>query len=159
MNVLGLLIAILFFAAGVAGTVLPALPGVPLIFLGMVIYGLFTGFYNLSLWFFILQAAAVALVFFIDFAANAWGVHRYGGSQAAIWGSIAGLVLGILLLGPLGIILGPFLGAVAGELIDKKPLDRAVRVGFGTLLGLAGGTVLKLVVEAGMIIWFFMLVW
>lgn len=159
MSILGMIIAILFFAAGVAGTVLPALPGAPLIFLGMVIYGLFTGFYNLALWFFILQAAAVALVFFIDFAANAWGVHRYGGSRAAMWGGIAGLVLGILLLGPLGIILGPFLGAVAGELIDKKPLDRAVRVGFGTLLGLAGGTVLKLVVEAGMIIWFFTAVW
>ena len=63
MNVLGMVLAILFFAAGVAGTVLPALPGAPLIFLGIIIYGLFTSFFNLSLWFFIFQAAAVALIF------------------------------------------------------------------------------------------------
>ncbi len=159
MSVLGLIVACLFFAAGVAGTLLPALPGAPLILLGMIIYGLFTGFYNMSLWFFIFQGVAVGLIFLVDYAANAWGVRRYGGSKSAIWGSMAGLLLGVLLLGPLGIIIGPFLGAVAGELISQKPLDRAVKTGLGTLLGLAGGTVLKLVVEAGMIIWFFTVIW
>lgn len=159
MDILGLILACLFFAAGVAGTLLPALPGAPLILLGMIIYGLFAGFYNMSLWFFIFQGVAVGLIFLVDYAANVWGVRRYGGSRSAVWGSMAGLLLGLLLLGPLGIILGPFLGAVAGELISKKPLDRAVRTGLGTLLGLAGGTVLKLVIEAGMIIWFFSVIW
>lgn len=159
MYVLGYVAAVLFFAAGLAGTILPALPGAPLIWLGMLVFGLITGFAQLSVWFFIGQALAVGLVYFIDYAATAWGVRRYGGSRNAIWGSMAGLVLGILLLGPLGIIFGPFLGALAGELAAQKPLDQAVKSGMGTILGIAGGMVLKIVVEAGMIIWFFSATW
>lgn len=159
MTVLGLIIASLFFIAGVAGTILPGLPGAPLILLGMIIYGLFTGFYDLPVWFYIFQGVAVGLIFLIDYAANVWGVRRYGGSRAAVWGSLAGVLAGVLLLGPLGIILGPFIGAVAGEMTARKPFPQAVRVGIGTLLGLAGGTALKLIVEAGMIIWFFVIIW
>lgn len=155
MEVLGLIIAVLFFVAGLAGTFLPVLPGAPLIWLGMLIYGLMAGFENLSPGFFIAQALAVALVFFIDYAANAWGVRRHGGSSAAIMGSLIGLILGVILLGPLGIIFGPFVGAVAGDLVAQKPLASAVKSGVGTITGMIGGLAFKLVVEAGMIIWFF----
>jgi len=154
MTVLGLIIAFLFFAAGLAGTILPGIPGAPLIWLGMLIYGIFTGFSNLTVGFFIGQALAVGLVFFIDYAANVWGVRRYGGSRAAVLGSVAGIVLGIFILGPLGIIFGPFLGAVAGEIIAQKPLSAALRSGVGTIIGMVGGMAFKLVVLAGMIIWF-----
>lgn len=155
MAVLGMIIAVLFFAAGLAGTFLPVLPGAPLIWLGMLLYGLITGFEKLTAAFFVGQAMAVALVFFIDYAANVWGVKKYGGSSAATWGSLAGLVLGIVLLGPLGIVFGPFVGAVAGDLVAQKPLFSAVRSGVGTIIGMIGGLAFKLVVEAGMIIWFF----
>ncbi|HBV97603.1 MAG: hypothetical protein JL50_03850 [Peptococcaceae bacterium BICA1-7] len=158
MTVLGFILAVLFFAAGLAGTILPALPGAPLIWLGMLAFGLTAGFEGLGLWFFIGQGLAVGLIFFIDYAAAAWGARRYGGSRAAVWGSLAGLVLGVLFLGPLGIVFGPFVGAVAGEVIVQKPLAQAVQSGMGTMLGMAGGLVLKLLVEAGMIIWFFMAV-
>ncbi|MCL6610951.1 MAG: DUF456 domain-containing protein [Peptococcaceae bacterium] len=156
MEVIGVIVAVLFFAAGLAGTFLPALPGAPLIWLGMLVYGLIAGFEKLSAGFFIGQALAVVLVFFIDYAANVWGVRRYGGSRAAVLGSLAGLVLGILFLGPAGIVFGPFVGAVAGELIAQKPLSSAVRSGTGSIIGMIGGLALKLVVEAGMIIWFFL---
>jgi uncharacterized protein YqgC (DUF456 family) len=155
MSVLGVILAVLFFAAGMAGTILPALPGAPLIWLGMLVYGLVTGFEKLTVWFFVGQALAVGLVYFIDYAANVWGVKRYGGSMRAVWGSLAGMVLGILLLGPLGIVFGPFVGAVAGELSAQKPLASAVRTGVGTIIGMIGGMAFKLVIEAGMIIWFF----
>ncbi|MHB8156054.1 MAG: DUF456 domain-containing protein [Desulfocucumaceae bacterium] len=159
MNILGFLVAILFFAAGLVGTLLPALPGAPLIWLGMLLYGLFAGFTDLSAGFFIGQGLAVALIFFIDYSATAWGVKKYGGSSAAVWGSIIGLVLGIIFLGPLGFIFGPFIGAVAGELVAQKPLARAVRAGVGTILGMIGGMAFKLAIEAGMIIWFFTAIW
>ena len=71
-------------------------------------------------------------------------------------GSILGGLLGVLLLGPFGLIFGPFIGAVAGELYHRSSFDKAFQVGFGTLIGFLGGTVLKLMVEAVMIIWFFM---
>lgn len=155
MTALGIIIACLFFAAGIAGTLLPALPGAPIIWAGMLVYGLVTKFNDLSTIFFIGQALAVAIIFVIDYAAGAWGVRRYGGSRYAVIGSLAGILLGIVLMGPAGLIFGPFVGAVGGELINKKPFDQAIRSGVGTLLGLAGGMVLKVGVEICMIIWFF----
>lgn len=159
MYVIGLLMAILFFAGGLIGTILPGLPGAPMVWLGMLIYGLFVGFKGLTWGFFLGQGLAVALVFFLDYAANVWGVRRYGGSKYAVWGSLIGVMLGVILMGPVGIVFGPFIGAVAGELYAKQSFEKAVRVGLGTLLGLLGSTVLKLLVLAGMIIWFFATIW
>ncbi|TEB07064.1 hypothetical protein Psch_00605 [Pelotomaculum schinkii] len=158
MSVAGMILAVVFFTIGVLGTILPALPGAPLIWLGMLIYGFFVKFQNLPLVFFIGQGLAVLLIFFIDYLASIWGVRRYGGSREAVWGSILGGILGILVLGPFGLIFGPFIGAVAGELYRRSPLDKALEVGFGTLIGFLGGAVLKLAIEAVMIIWFFMAV-
>jgi len=155
MSVVGMVIAVIFFTAGIIGTFLPVLPGAPLIWLGMLIYGIFVKFNNLSWLFYAGQGLAVALVFLIDYLAGVWGVKRYGGSKAAVWGSVLGGLLGIILLGPFGLIFGPFAGAVAGEFYRKSDLNKAFQVGIGTLIGFLGGTVLKLAVEALMIIWFF----
>ena len=159
MGFLGLIIAFIFFVAGLAGTVLPVLPGAPLILLGMVIYGLFAGFVKFTWGFFIWQAIAVVLTFFIDYLASIWGIRRSRGSKAALWGSIIGLTGGIMVLGPAGIILGPFLGAFLGEFLVKQSFDRALQTGIGSLVGLLGGTVLKLIIELTMIIWFFMVIY
>lgn len=155
MSVVGIVIAVLFFAVGMIGTVLPALPGAPLIWLGMLVYGFMVKFNNLPWTFFIGQGLAVALIFLIDYLAGIWGTRRYGGSRAAVWGSILGGVLGVFLLGPFGLIFGPFIGAMAGELYQKSPLEKAFHVGVGTLIGFLGGTVLKLGIEVLMIVWFF----
>lgn len=158
MSVLGMIIAVIFFVAGVLGTLLPALPGAPLIWLGMLFYGLLVKFDNLTWTFFLGQGLAVVLIVFIDYIAGLWGVNRYGGSRESVWGCFLGGLLGIILLGPFGLIFGPFIGAVAGELYNKRPLEKAFRVGMGTLIGFAGGMVLKLAIEAIMIVWFFMAV-
>lgn len=156
MATLALLVALLFFVAGLAGILLPVLPGVILIWVGMLVYGLMTGFETLSLIFFIGQAAAVALTAFVDYAASVWGVRRFGGSRIAVWGSIVGIVLGIVLLGPLGIIFGPFIGAFAAELLARGSAHQALRVGVGTLIGFLGSTITKLLIAGAMILWFFM---
>lgn len=158
MSIAGLVLAIVLFTVGIIGTILPALPGAPLVWLGMLIYGLFVKFNNLSWWFFIGQGLAVGLIFLIDYLAGVWGVNRYGGSKAAIWGSVLGGLLGVIFLGPLGLIFGPFIGAVAGELYQRSTLDKAFQVGMGTIIGYIGGTVLKLSIEVLMIIWFFTVV-
>ena len=155
MSIAGMIAAVIFFTVGVIGTVLPALPGAPLIWLGMLIYGFFVKFNNLPWTFFLGQGLAVALIFLIDYLAGIWGVKRYGGSKAAVWGSVLGGLLGVLLMGPFGLIFGPFIGAVAGELYQKSSFDKAFQVGVGTLIGFLGGTVLKLAVEILMIVWFF----
>lgn len=158
MNWLGITLAMVIMFIGLAGTILPLLPGAPLIMLGMVVYGLFNGFEMFSMGFWIGQATLLVLVFIVDYAAGAVGVQQYGGSKAAVWGSIVGSLLGLFILGPLGIILGPFLGAVVGELMTQRPLDQAVKVGIGTLLGFAGGTVVKMIIEIGMIVWFLLII-
>ena len=91
------------------------------------------------------------LTFLIDYIASAYGTKKYGGSRAAVLGSILGLFLGPLLLGPPGLIFGPFLGAFLMELLKGKAMEQSLQAAFGTLLGLLGGTILKLVIEAVMI--------
>ncbi len=151
MSAAGMLIAVICFLVGVVGTFLPAVPGAPLIWLGMLFYGFTMDFQGLTLSFYLLQGAAVLLTFLIDYIAGAYGTKKYGGSRAAVLGSILGLFLGPLLLGPLGVILGPFLGAFLMEFIKGKPMEQSFQAAFGTLLGLLGGTILKLVIEAVMI--------
>lgn len=155
MAVLALILAILFFIAGLAGSVLPVLPGAILIWLGMLVYGILTKFTTLSVIFLVGQALAVAIVYSVDYFAGILGVKKFGGSQAAVYGSIAGTIIGIIFLGPAGLIFGPFIGAIAGELLNHKPFDKALRSGWGTLIGLLGGTIAKLIIEILMIIWFF----
>lgn len=117
----------MFFTVGVLGTVLPALPGATLIWLGMLVYGFFVKFQNLPWTFYAGQGLAVLLIFLVDYLAGIWGVRRYGGSREAVWGSVLGGLLGVLLLGPFGLIFGPFIGAVAGELYRRSPLIRPLK--------------------------------
>lgn len=155
---LGLVVALIIMFIGLAGTVLPLLPGAPLIVLGMVVYGLFNGFQLFNTLFWVGQAILLLLVFVVDHLAAAVGAKKYGGSKAAVWGSVVGVVLGLFTMGPFGILIGPFIGAVVGELINKRPFSQAVKVGAGTLLGFAGGTLVKLIFEIGMITWFLLVV-
>jgi len=153
-----MIIALLLFILGLAGAVLPILPGAPLVWLGMLVYGLFTGFAKLTAGFYVWQGVAVAVTLLIDYAATAYGTRRYGGSSAAIYGSLAGLLIGPFILGPIGFVIGPFAGALTGELVTGKRLQGAFRAAFGTLIGMIGGTVLKVAVEVIMIVWFFVVV-
>jgi len=159
VTTLALFLAIVCFLTGIAGIILPVLPGPPLIWLGMLLYGLLTGFERVTWIFLMLQAALVILTFGVDYLANAWAVKRYSGSRTAAWGAGLGLLFGALLLGPVGIILGPFAGALLGELLAGRHPVQALRIAFGTLIGLAGGSLVKLCVAAGMIAWFFLTIY
>ncbi|AFM00402.1 hypothetical protein Desde_2016 [Desulfitobacterium dehalogenans ATCC 51507] len=154
MTTVALIIAILLFILGLLGTVLPILPGAILIYGGMLIYGLMTGFATLDFSFYFIQGLVFAFIFLVDYLATAAGTRRFGGSKQAGWGAAAGMIVG-LFFGPLGILVGPFLGAVGAELLRKTEFNQAIRVGFGTLVGLLGGTIIKLGVEILMIIYFF----
>lgn len=155
MPTLALILAIVLFLLGLAGIVLPVLPGVILIYAGMLLYGLLTGFAALDADFFLLQGMALLLTFFVDYLATVTGTRRYGGSRRAAWGAAAGVMFGFFLLGPFGMIVGPFLGAILAELSGGKQPEQAVRVGMGTLIGFLGATAIKFVIAALMIVWFF----
>lgn len=151
-----LMLAIILFIVGIIGSILPVLPGPILIFAGMLIYGFMTEFATLNTTFYLLQIMVLVLIFSIDYLSSAVGTRRFGGSKQAAWGAIGGTIIGLIFLGPLGIVIGPFLGAVVSELVRGIAFKQAIRIGFGTLIGILGGTVLKVLIGILMIIYFFM---
>ena len=128
---------------GVAGTVLPALPGLPLVFGGMVLAAWAGGFEQVGGWMLLLLGVLTVLSIGIDLLATAMGAKRVGASKLALVGAVVGTFAG-LFFGPIGLLAGPFIGALAGELIHGREVRKAARVGFGTWLGILFGTVLKI---------------
>ncbi|NLA12319.1 MAG: DUF456 family protein [Firmicutes bacterium] len=153
MTALAYIIAALFFLAGIVGTFAPVLPGAPLIWLGMLLFGLLTGFKNLSWSFFLLQGILAVAIMGVDYLATALGSRYFGASKAAVFGALAGLVTGFFFL-PIGLLVGPFLGAVLFEYLARRQFDIAIRAGLGAVIGFWSGALFKLVLELGMIIWF-----
>lgn len=147
------LIATLMIVVGFIGTILPVLPGTVLIYLGFLTYGVMTGFESLGWLFFLGQLVLVGMSYLIDFMASAYGVKFYGGSKAAVWGAVLGSLL-IFVIGPLGLLVGPLLGAIAGELLMGEELRRACKSGIGTFMGMLGGTAARLFISFVMIGWF-----
>jgi uncharacterized protein YqgC (DUF456 family) len=91
-----------------------------------------------------------ALTYVVEFAASILGVKKFGGSRRAMVGAVLGGIVGIF-LGIPGILLGPFVGAVIGELMLQRSLDQASRAGFGTVVGMAFGVAGKFAIGIAMI--------
>jgi len=131
--------------AGLVGTVLPALPGIPMIFAGLLLLAWSTGFEPAG-WGTLGVLGALTLVsILIDFLASAAGAKRLGASPRAFWGATIGAIVGIF-FGLPGIILGPFIGAVIAELSAGQGAMQAGRSGYGTWIGIILGTAAKLAI-------------
>ena len=155
MDVLGWIIVILLFLVGMAGAVYPILPGVVAIYLALFVYGWFFSFDPYTPLFWIIQTLILIVLFIADYAVNAWGVKRLGGSKASVWGSTIGLIVGPFVIPAFGLVIGPFAGAVIGELLAGSSPNKSVKVGLGSLLGLFSSVVVKVILQLAMIIIFF----
>ena len=133
----------LLVLTGLAGSILPALPGVPLVFGGLLLAAWADDFQRVSWVVLVILGLMTVLSFAIDFAATAMGAKRVGASKLAIVGALIG-TLGGLVLGLPGLIFGPFVGAVTGEMLTHGEMQRATRAGFATWVGLVFGTLTKL---------------
>jgi hypothetical protein len=136
-------LATVMVLAGLAGAVLPALPGVPLVFGGLVVAAWIDDFQRVGWITLTLLGLMTVASFAIDFAATAMGAKRVGASKLAIVGAALG-ALGGLFLGIPGLILGPFIGAVAGEMMSHGEWRKATQAGLATWMGLLFGTLAKL---------------
>ena len=142
-SILWWILAALLVIAGLAGTIVPALPGVPLVFAGLFI-GAWIGDFQAVGWTTIGVLAVLALIaWVVDFLAGAVGARYLGASSRAFWGATAGAIAG-LFFGLAGMLLGPFVGAVIGELSGGSDLVRSGRAGFGAWLGMVVATAVKL---------------
>ena len=135
---------------GLAGSVLPVIPGAPLLFGGLLLAAWADDFVYVGPWWLAAMGVMAALTFGVDLLAGVFGAKRFGASRRAILGAGLGAVVGIF-FGLPGILLGPFVGAVAGELSAQKSLGEAGRAGLGATLGLALGAAAKLALGCSMI--------
>ncbi|MFQ5442136.1 MAG: DUF456 domain-containing protein [Thermodesulfobacteriota bacterium] len=136
-------VAIILVAAGLLGLVLPAVPGSPLIFLGLVSASWAEGFSHAGARTLTLLGVIAILIYAVDFAAGALGARRFGASRRSVIGAAVGAVVG-LFFGVAGVFLGPFAGAVIGELTVRPDILAAGRAGLGATIGLILGTAAKL---------------
>jgi uncharacterized protein len=139
------LLAVVLVLVGLAGSVLPVLPGVPLVFTGLVVAAWADDFQRVTWVTIAVLGLLTVCALAVDLAATALGARRVGASRLAIAGAAVGTVAGMF-LGIPGLVLGPFVGAVAGELISRGETRQAARAGVATWLGLVFGTIAKLAI-------------
>jgi uncharacterized protein len=135
---------------GVIGIVAPVLPGVPVVFLGLVL-GAWAGDFQRVSWLGLGGGLVLMLLSFaVDWAATVLGVQKLGASKLAVIGALVGGLVG-LFFGVAGVLIGPFIGAVIGELISARDIVQAGKVGLGTFLGMVIGAALKIGLVVGML--------
>jgi uncharacterized protein YqgC (DUF456 family) len=143
MNTFLVILAFVCLVLGLIGCVMPALPGTPLSFIGLLILH-FTDAAEFSSAFLWTWAGIAVLLQVLDFFIPAWGTKRYGGSRYGVWGTTIGLVIGFF-FAPWGIVVGPFLGALVAELIGGKRSEEALRAAWGSFVGFLIDTLLKVI--------------
>jgi uncharacterized protein YqgC (DUF456 family) len=144
------IIAMLLIVAGVAGTVLPALPGIPLIFGGVLLAAWIDDFQRIPVWVIGVLAVLAVIGVAVDYVAAALSARRVGASRQGIVGAAVGTVAGIF-TGLWGLLFMPLVGAAIGEFIAHRDALRAGKVGIATWFGLLVGTAVKIAVAFTMI--------
>ncbi|WP_339171964.1 DUF456 domain-containing protein [Solibacillus sp. FSL R5-0691] len=157
MDIIAWILIIALFIIAFIGLVYPIIPSVLFLLGGFIVYGLFYSFTDLPWWFWVIELLFVALLFVADTISNIIGVKKFGGSKAGMWGSTIGLLIGPFVIPFAGIIAGPFIGAIIGELIvTRSNLKQAIKVGVGSVVGFLTSVFTKGIIQAVMIIIFFM---
>jgi uncharacterized protein YqgC (DUF456 family) len=143
-------LAVLLIVVGLAGIVLPAIPGPPLIFAGLFLAAWAENFAYVGAGTLVILGLLALLTYGVDLWATMFGAKRFGASKRAVAGALIGAIVGRF-LGFAGVLFGPVLGAVIGELSAQRSLEDAARAGFGATVGLVLGAALKLALALSMI--------
>jgi uncharacterized protein YqgC (DUF456 family) len=145
MNTALWIIAVLMVLTGIAGTVLPALPGVVLVFAGIVLAAWIDGFTVISGWTVGLLAVLTVIGVAVDYVAQMMSAQRAGATALGIAGAAVGTIAGIF-TGLVGLLFMPLVGAAIGEFVAHRDALRAGKVGLATWIGLLVGAALKLAI-------------
>ncbi len=152
MDIVWIVTGGILMIAGIAGCLLPFIPGPPLTYFGLLALQL-QQIAPFSTRFLIIWALIVIAITVADYLVPVYGTQRFGGTRYGIWGCTLGLIVGFW-LGPAGIIAGPLLGAFLGEWIGHQNADKAFKAAFGSFIGFLFGTLLKLVASVVMCYYF-----
>ena len=148
-TLLHVLAGLLIFV-GLLGTVLPVLPGLPVMFAGMWLAAWNDGYTRIGTGTLVLLGVLTVVSIAVDVFASLIGAKRVGASRKALWGAAIGGLLGVF-FGLPGLLLGPLLGAVGGEMADGRSRRDALKVGAGTWVGIAVGAALKVALAFAML--------
>lgn len=159
VTVLLWVLVVVLVVVGIAGLLLPALPGAPLLFGGLLLAAWLEDFAYVGPWTLLMLAIMAASTYAVDLAAGALGAKHFGATRAAVIGALIGAVVGIF-FGLPGILLGPFCGALLGELLADRTLRQAGVAGIGASIGLLFGIAAKVALAFTMLgIFVLMRVW
>lgn len=141
-------IGFILMLLGIIGSFLPVLPGPPLSWIGLLLLHLTKTIEN-DWWFLCITLIIALLIFVLDYIIPAIGTKKFGGSKLGVIGTTVGLLIALFfpVFGIFGIIIWPFIGAFAGELINKTDSQTAIKAAFGSFIGFLTGTFLKFVVS------------
>jgi uncharacterized protein YqgC (DUF456 family) len=153
MDIILIILSGFFILIGLAGCIVPIVPGPPLSYLG-IFFLHWTERYQFDQKFLLTWGLLVAGVTVIDYLTPIIGTKKFGGTRRGTWGATLGLIVG-LFFGPVGIILGPFVGAVVGEMTQSDDFNKALKSGLGSLIGFLIGTGLKFIVSGFLVFYFF----
>lgn len=151
MTIFIAVISILLILIGLIGIVIPILPGSVLIFLGVLLFGLFTDSIAIST--IIILGILIVALSIINYAIGLWGIRKLGASRWGIWGGIMGIIVGLIFspFGLVSIFLCPILGTIIGEFVGGKKLLESAKISLGHLIGYFLALILEFTLASYMI--------
>lgn len=153
MDLFLLIAACVCMLIGLAGSVLPVLPGPPICYAGFLLVH-FSSYAQFTTEFLIIWAVVVVILGILEYYIPTWGTKKFGGTKAGQRGSFIGTIAGIFFFPPIGLIIGPFLGAYIGEILEHNNNKKALRSAWGSFVGFLGGTFIKIITSLVMIFFF-----
>ncbi len=150
-EILIIITSVILVILGGIGSVLPIFPGIPVSFAGLFLYAWYTDFERIGPWALVIFAVLTLITMILDVVGPGLGAKQYKASRYGVIGSMIGAFLGIFVLGPLGLILGPFIGGFIGEYMYSGNFDVATKSAWGSFTGFAIGSLLKICLAFAML--------
>ena len=158
MDIILLIIGLLLCLIGIVGSFLPIIPGPVTSWLGILLLNL-TSVVEFNLNFVLITLTVAISVGILDYLIPVLGVKKLGGTRSGQIGTTLGLIIALIILGPIGIIIGPFGGALLGEISTKKSLQDSIKPAFGACIGVIAGSVIKFLISLSFLFFYFDIFW
>ena len=150
--------AIILLIGGIAGCIIPFLPGPPLAYGSLILIQL-SSYKPFTEKFLVIWALVTLVIVIADYYIPIWGTKKFGGTKSGVWGATIGLIIGIFFFPPIGLIVGSFLGAFIGEMLNNQDTNKALRSALGSFVGFVASTIMKLGISIVMGYYFFTALW